>query len=341
MQKIWFNHCFSTTYQFINLIKNNSDNKKFEIYCSHGNPHSIVLQFADHKTIEPLDLTDEEYIDFCLDYCIKNKIDIFVPGYKRLFLISRNIKEFQKIGVKTLLDENIDLVNLFDNKALTYESFSDKNIVELPEYYIVNNLKDFKNAYEKIISNNKLACFKPIKAVGGSGFRIIDDNADSIEFLSDTPSFRMSYKNVSNILEKYETFPDLMVLEYLSGAEYSIDCLAYQGKLYTAIPRRKLGKRLRGLENNKELIEIAEKFNNNYGLSFIFNIQVRYDNNSVPKLLEINPRMSGGLNVTCLSGINYPYLALKLLEGENIEVSEPNFDIIAGDIEETLILKSI
>ncbi|MFN8577575.1 MAG: ATP-grasp domain-containing protein [Candidatus Sericytochromatia bacterium] len=341
MQKIWFNHCFSTTYQFINLIRNNFDNRKFEIYCSHGNSHSIVLQFADHKSLEPVGLKEEEYIDFCLDYCNKNKIDIFIPGYKYLFLISKYIKEFQKNNIKVLLDENIDLVNLFDNKALTYESFSNKDIVQIPEYYIVNNIEQFKEAYNQIISKGKLACFKPLNAVGGSGFRIIDDNADSIEFLSDTPSFRISYKNVLGILEKYESFNDLMVLEYLGGVEYSIDCLAYKGKLYTAIPRKKLGKRLRGLENKKELIEIAEKFNKYYNLSFIFNIQVRYDKEGNVKLLEINPRMSGGLNITCLSGVNYPYLAIKLLNGENIELPEPNFNIIAGDIEETLILKDL
>lgn len=341
MQRIWFNHSFSTTYQFINSIRNNPDNKKFEVFCTHSNPHSIVLQFGDHKSLEPIGTSEEEYIDFCLDYCKTNKIDIFVPGYKRLFLISKYIKEFQNIGVKTLIDENIDIVNIFDDKALTYESFKNSDIVDIPEYYIVNNLNDFNIAYDKIISSGKLACFKPLKAVGGSGFRIIDNQVDSIEFLSDTPSFRVSYNHVKSILEKYETFPELMVLEYLGGSEYSIDCLAYKGKLHVAIPRKKMGKRLRYLENNYELIEVAKKFNDKFKLSFIFNIQVRNDDEGVPKLLEVNPRMSGGLNVTCLSGVNYPYLALKLLNGENINIPTPNFDILAGDIEETIILKDI
>lgn len=341
MQKIWFNHSFSTTYQFINLIRNNPDNKKFEIYCTHGNPHSIVLQFGDHSSIEPIELSDDDYINFSLEYCKKNNIEIFVPGYKKLFLISKHIKEFKNLGIKTLIDENIDTVNIFDDKSLTYEKFKDKNIVEIPEYYIVNNFDDFKKAYEKIISSGNLACFKPITAVGGSGFRIIDNNADSLEFLSDTPSFRMSYNHVKAILEKYETFPELMILEYLGGTEYSIDCLAHKGKLYVAIPRKKMAKRLRGLENNINLIDIAQKFNKNFELSFIFNIQVRNDDKGIPKLLEVNPRMSGGLNITCLSGVNYPYLAIKLLNNEKIEIPTPDFDIVAGDIEETVMLKNI
>ncbi len=337
MQKIWFNHCFSTTYQFINLIRNNNENKKFEIYCTHGNPNSVVLQFADYKEIEPIFEDDESYINFCLDFCKKNKIDIFIPGYKRLFLISKNINEFVNLGIKVLLDKNIDLVNLFDNKALAYQSFLQNKIVEVPEYYVVNNSTDFKNSYNKLIENNKMACFKPINAVGGSGFRIIDDLADSINFLSDVPSARISFDHAYKILSSEKTFNDLMVLEYLSGFEYSIDCLAYKGKLISAIPRKKLGGRLRSLEENFELIEIAKKFNDEYKLDYIFNIQVRYISNT-PKLLEINPRMSGGLNVTCLSGINYPYLAIKLLNGEDFEIPKPKFDITASDIEETIVL---
>ncbi|MET0808168.1 MAG: ATP-grasp domain-containing protein, partial [Pseudoxanthomonas sp.] len=30
-----------------------------------------------------------------------------------------------------------------------------------------------------------------------------------------------------------------------------------------------------------------------------------------PRLLEINPRASGGVAMSCLSGINLPYLALR------------------------------
>ena len=30
-------------------------------------------------------------------------------------------------------------------------------------------------------------------------------------------------------------------------------------------------------------------------------------------LLEVNPRMSGGLGTSCLSGVNFPYCALELL----------------------------
>ena len=90
------------------------------------------------------------------------------------------------------------------------------------------------------------------------------------------------------------------------------------------MPRRKADGRLRLLEEVPELIEIAHQVAANYKIPFIYNIQVKY-NQGVPKLLEINPRMSGGLHVTCLSGINFPYLAVKSILGGHVDNQKPNY----------------
>ena len=75
-----------------------------------------------------------------------------------------------------------------------------------------------------------------------------------------------------------------MVLEYLDGYEYSIDCLAgADGTLYVAIPRKKGNGRIREIEYNEELIEIADKMAEQYKIPFVFNIQVKYKD-GIPKL---------------------------------------------------------
>lgn len=87
-----------------------------------------------------------------------------------------------------------------------------------------------------------------------------------------------------------------------------------------------------------ELIDLAHKFHRHYKLPYVFNIQVKYTD-SVPKLLEINPRMSGGLHFSCLSGINFPYMAIKILLGEEMGHFRPQFGIRASHIEKEMILK--
>lgn len=48
--------------------------------------------------------------------------------------------------------------------------------------------------------------------------------------------------------------------------------------------------------------------------------------NGKPYLLEINPRMSGGLQASCMAtGINIPNIALNQLMGINIQWKYPDF----------------
>jgi carbamoylphosphate synthase large subunit len=42
----------------------------------------------------------------------------------------------------------------------------------------------------------------------------------------------------------------------------------------------------------------------------VFNAQFR-EGGGRPRLLEINPRMSGGIGMACLAGPNLPYIALR------------------------------
>ena len=130
-----------------------------------------------------------------------------------------------------------------------------------------------------------------------------------------------------------------MVLEFLEGREYSIDCLASHDKLYAAIPRMKGDGRVRELVEQAELIKLAHDFHQEFRLPYVFNIQVKYNNMVIPKLLEINPRMSGGMHISCLSGINIPYLAIKILLGEEVRLVKPRFGIRASHIEKEMILK--
>jgi hypothetical protein len=48
--------------------------------------------------------------------------------------------------------------------------------------------------------------------------------------------------------------------------------------------------------------------------------------------------MSGGLYFSCLSGVNFPYLAVKLLLGEKVEKQETKLDIKATFLEKEIIL---
>jgi hypothetical protein len=276
--------------------------------------------------LEP-EVSGDEYIDFCLEFCQKHQIDIFIPR-KANVLISKNLGRFEALGVKVLVSPDFGLMEMLDNKAATYESIIQKGqlgdpIFSIPDYYIVNNLEEFKRAYKSLREKGHSVCFKPVEGEGANGFRVIKEEIDTIDQLFKGGSGRrIPYSYACEILSQQDTFPDLMVLEYLEGTEYSIDCVASPDQLFVAIPRMKGSGRVRELVDHHELIQIAHRFHQEYKLPYAFNIQVKY-NKGIPKLLEVNARMSGGVHFSCLSGINIPYLAIKILLGEKIDLLKP------------------
>jgi biotin carboxylase len=342
MLNIWFNRWFSTVSHYIEMIRNNPDQQEFVIYGTHPDPDTVYLKYCDEAGTEP-DIHGEEYIQFCLNFCRENRIDIFIPR-KENVLISQHLGDFKKIGVMVLVCPDSELMALMDNKVAMYRSLEEKakkgiSIVPVPSYRVVNNAEDFKKAYEEMKTDSNRLCIKPVVGEGACGFRIIDDSVDTIQVLFHTAmTQKVSFKSLYKVLKQQEQFPDLMVLEFLDGYEYSIDCLAgADGTLYAAIPRKKGNGRIREVENNKELIDMAHKIAEHYKIPFVYNIQVKYKD-GVPKLLEINPRMSGGLHISCLSGINIPYYAIKLLLEGTIEPLHPKYGVKATHIEQSIIL---
>lgn len=342
--KIWFNRWFTTVYHYINMIRNNPENRKFIIYGTHSYKDALYLQNCDFAFSEP-EVDGEEYIQFCLDFCKKHGIDIFVPR-KENVLISKNLREFEKIGVKVLVCPDPELMELMDNKAWMYRSILEKqsagkSLVPIPDYKVVNNLSQFDEAYQWLKSKGHQVCIKPVIGEGASGFRILKDEIDHIEqLMNQGTSYKVPVKYIREILSQQGSFPDMLVMEYLDGPEYSIDCLAGNGSLHAVIPRMKGEGRIRELIEDQDLIKMSEDIYKEYPVPFIFNIQVKF-HDGVPKLLELNPRMSGGLHISCLSGVNFPYLAIKLLLNEKIEMIKPSFGIRASHLEQEIIMNEI
>jgi len=334
-KRIWFNKWFNTAYHFIDLIKNNNEGVQFEVFGTHTNMNSAVLSICNYVEAEP-SVYGEDYIDYCISFCKKHKIDIFIPCYQMLN-ISQHIKEFNNVGTLVLASDNSSLLQTINNKPKFYELCKQNGTMELPQYFVVNTADEFMNAYRELLSKGLRVCVKPAISEGGFGFRIINDDCDDFKDFFGELNNEISSNEVYRILSLKESFEGLMVLEYLDGYEYSIDCLAYEGKLLAAVPRKKIDGRVRLLENVPELIDIARKMSETYKLPYISNVQVKYAD-GIPKLLEINPRMSGGLHISCLSGINFPYLAIKLLQGEKVDVLTPNDNIMVTQIEKEILL---
>jgi biotin carboxylase len=321
----------------MNMIRDNPDGERFTFFGTHPDINHLSLQACDYWEQEPV-LHGTEYVDYAVDFCRRNKIDIFIPRLKMLE-IAKEAHRFDAIGTKVMVCRDVELLESLLEKDKFYESLQGTGVVPIPEYFVVENARQFKDAYETLVAGGHKVCFKPTDSEGGMGFRIIDNEMDALANLYSWVSLSVPFEQAYRTLSSVENFPKLMVMELLEEDEFSIDCLSdSDGKLIVAVPRRKSTGRIYVMDDIQELTDIARKVADRCRIPFVFNIQVKY-NKGIPKLLEINPRMSGGLFITCLTGVNMPYLAVKTIQGQAFEPPIPEFGVKASYLELPIVMK--
>ena len=117
-------------------------------------------------------------------------------------------------------------------------------------------------------------------------------------------------------------FPEMLVMEHLPGNEWSVDCAGRDGQLLCAIQRKKHPQAGYGqeIDNNAVIQGMVERLTAYYRLNGLFNIQFKEGVNGL-RLLEINPRPSGGFGMACLAGVNLAEVFLQALQGQDVVVA--------------------
>ena len=111
-------------------------------------------------------------------------------------------------------------------------------------------------------------------------------------------------------------------MPYLSGPDVSVDCMETNtGRLI--IPRFKVG-RYSEVKNDLDVVTCCNTIMDMMRFEMPANIQFKTEGKSL-YLLEINTRMSGGLQLSCkATGINMPAIALNKLVGITIPWEYPS-----------------
>ena len=316
---IYFNRCFTQTAKVVELLQNNPNGEKFNIFISHSSRNNYLEAVADHYEIEPK-LTGREYADYILNFCNEHKIDVFIPR-KNMEELVHYKKEFDALGVKVLFIGSEDIYTLLNDKVATYEDLEGTDIVKIPKTYAITSYEEFEHAYKDIRESGEIACMKPISGIGGDGFKIIRENMTEIDELYTTTGSNIAKTRVDRVLQSVEKIEPFMMSAFLEDEEYSIDCLGNNGELVVGIPRRKIDRYRNNIEYHEELLDIARKLTKRYKLNMLYNIQVRYHKGEA-YLIEINTRMAGGMYKSCFAGVNLPYMAVQLLRGDDVTVPE-------------------
>lgn len=314
---IWFNHWFSTAYHIINYMRESDSDIK--IIGTNSNQDCVYKLVCDEWHYEPF---IDKYADNCLAFCSKHNIDVFVP-HRNLSEISENAEKFENIGVKLFANTDKKDIGVINDKIKTYDYLKSFGLADvIPPYFSCSNITDFQEAVHILQAQNYKVCFKKAIDEGGTTYHVIEENPTvSIRYGS---SSHVDYDKAVEIVKTYSFSAPLLVMPYLSQPEISVDCLkTYSGLLM--IPRFKLGGRVSEIRFDSSIMDITQRISDKFALEMPYNVQYRFYDGK-PYLLEINPRMSGGIQLSCIgSGINLPALALKKLLNQPYEWSYPEF----------------
>lgn len=334
MIRVWFNHWFSTSYGLIELIKRNESEEVYVI-GSNRQLNSVIQKVCDEWYEEP-QLEVDEYVEYCVRFCVEHKVDVFIPR-KYMVEISKNKARFEEIGVKVLVDDYQKILTL-NNKVEAYKLLSNIDNVYIPDYEIVTSVEEFEDAYRRIKSKHDQICVKFVNDEGAMSYRRIVDSIDAYSKLRMYSAAEVEYADYVKALRNMDSIDELMIMPYLSGTEVSVDCMKTQDGII-AIPRYKSASRHEEILYDKDILDMTYKILDVIGLEYPCNVQYRFENN-IPYLLEVNTRMSGGLQMSCLAAdVNIPNIALNKVLGNRVEWNVDKRECTVSYIEMPQIIK--
>ncbi|MFT5533377.1 MAG: hypothetical protein ACI8WM_001371 [Burkholderiaceae bacterium] len=307
--RVWFNRTFSSVHAAISLIREADGADEFHLIYSNTNPQAIAGQAAHQFNVEPTGLDDAAYVDWCLEFCKTQRVDVFWPG-RAAALLSSQTSRFADIGTRIVSVATRAMLDLLHDKARFYAS------VVLPDAPPAQSLEfrntaEFDAAFAQLRPLHATLCVKPSTSVYGLGFSILDEARNTAQLLMEGLPYRVSLAEFrAGLVAQGECRP-MLLMEYLDGQEYSVDCIADHGVLKCAIPRRKPVSSGSGqlIDLRADVLNATAKLTSDYGLNAVFNVQFREQEGAL-RILEINPRMSGGIGMACVAGPKLPYLAL-------------------------------
>lgn len=326
MTRVWFNKSLSSIHGVLRQLREGWG-RGLVLIGSHTRADFGPLSECSVVELEPEGLSAAAYVSWCLDFCQRQRVRVFIPGRMKEDIADRRA-DFEALGTRVILAGDGTTLRLLEDKGRFLEQVPAG--VRLHRFCRVNTWEAFEAACFELEQEDLPVCFKPASGIFGLGFYVLDETLTPLKRLLRSEGHRISKSELKEILKPAQTFPELLVMEYLGGAEFSVDVLAEAGEVRAMVCRRKPlnGRiRIRGASRTELVAEgmsqvmarepeveaMVRVLVAHFQLGGLLNVQFRCraERPEQPCLLEINGRMSGGLPYIALSGLNLPLLAVK------------------------------
>lgn len=329
MPTVWYNQGYSVVRDAILLIREGAAAAgitDLRLLASHQDFQATVLEAADLGFLEPEGLRDGEdgdaaYAVWCADRCRELGVDLFiVQGGQGAIAAHRDLFP---ASTRVILPATGERLAQIHDKGVFHQIATQAGI-PMAWSMTVGNVADYDAAMQALAARDLRPCIKPREGVFGAGFWRLDEEYDLLDALMGGDRRRVSAGVMRDAIAAADRPVRLLAMEYLPGPEWSLDCVCDEGRMIVGVARRKRG-RVQELEISGPIFAFAERAIATFGLSGQINVQFKSadDAGEDPRLLEINPRMSGGMARTRFAGVNLPWHHVTQLLGLPAPVEQP------------------
>jgi carbamoyl-phosphate synthase large subunit len=307
--------------------------RKIEIFGGDAKPENSVGAGLLDKIFQIPFPESSDFIKKVLQICLNEKVDIIIPLVTReLLTFAANKKLFMENGISVSVSDPEPLT-VANNKYLLMK-FCSENKIPVPAFHLVKSVTEFRTAARMLGYPGEKICFKPPVSNGLRGFRVIEDSQDRLfSLINEKPNnIYIGFDEFISICNSGHSFPELIVMEYLPGEEYSVDVLVNNGRFISAIPRSrdhiKMGISFVGtVVKDQEIIDFSRKVVEGLKLHGNIGLQFKRDKNGRPKIIESNPRVQGTIVLCTAAGENMVYEAVKIGLGEKTAAPQINWGV--------------
>ncbi|MEK5107495.1 ATP-grasp domain-containing protein [Cytobacillus sp. FSL K6-0129] len=282
----------------IGLEINNALKYSKNINIYGGSTVSDHGRFVYSNYVSIPSINDDDFISSLNEVIKKFSIDYIFPAHDSVVLLMS--LQAKKINAQIITSDS-KTTDICRSKGKTYDFFKEEDFIPFV-YKNVDEVNDFP------------VFLKPDVGQGSKGIALAG-NQNQLNYI---------YTNNDNML----------ILEYLPGKEFTIDCFTDRLGELRFVGMRERRRIKSGISVNSvnllvdtRVRDIAEKINNKLNFRGVWFFQLKEDNQGSLKLLEISPRIAGTMGLYRNKGVNLPLLSLFDRMNLDIDIVENGYNI--------------
>jgi carbamoylphosphate synthase large subunit len=283
----------------LEILKSLQFCKEIQLYSAGSDvSNHAPYVFKNHFIIPTIyDSNWVESLNLLIENC---KIDYIFPAFDDIVVAL--VENTDKIKAK-IISSPLDTCLICRSKSKTYEKFQKL----LPVPIVFNQISDV-TSFPVFV--------KPDKGQGSQ---------DSCQV--------NNFKTLEVLLENN---PDLIIMEYLPGKEFTVDCFTDRRKGLLFCNGRERIRTKSGISMNSKPVDdktsslfrkMADIISGELEFHGAWFFQLKMANTGIFKLLEIAPRISGTMATNRVLGVNFPLLSIYEQEGIVLKIMTNNCDV--------------